>query len=222
MKSEPSKASLQNCKAFLFDLDHTLLKVNSSFRFGIYLYRNGVFSFMKFVSLLCYYSCHLLGFFPISYLHEKASTLFFEGLSVQLLKQHVVCFIDQQLDQMLNIQLITILNQAIADNHFVAILSSSPQFLVQPIAERLGVSHYIGTEYSINSDGTLGALVHSVQGVDKAQFVEKLKFQSDEIAAYSDSHFDLPLLKSVGYPVAVNPSKLLRRASVERGWQILN
>lgn len=163
-----------------------------------------------------------MGFYSIPYLHEKASTVFFEGLSIDLLKQHVVSFLDQQLDHMLNSNLVLILNQAILNDHYVAILSSSPQFLVQPIAQRLGVSHSLGTEYVVNHDGTLGSLVRSIQGEDKAQFVKNLHFQPGEMAAYTDSHFDLPLLESVGHPVAVNPSKLLRKTSKKRGWKIIN
>jgi len=43
-----------------------------------------------------------------------------------------------------------------------------------------------------------------------------------ESKAYSDSFSDVPMLESVGNPVAVNPDRRLRRIAVERGWPVLN
>jgi HAD superfamily hydrolase (TIGR01490 family) len=39
--------------------------------------------------------------------------------------------------------------------------------------------------------------------------------------AYSDSESDLPMLRAVGHPVAVNPDAPLARAAVEGGWEIM-
>jgi HAD superfamily hydrolase (TIGR01490 family) len=39
--------------------------------------------------------------------------------------------------------------------------------------------------------------------------------------AYSDSESDLPMLRAVGHPVAVNPDSALARIAREQGWEIL-
>lgn len=39
--------------------------------------------------------------------------------------------------------------------------------------------------------------------------------------AYSDSESDLPMLRAVGHPVAVNPDSELRRVAAEEGWEVL-
>ena len=39
---------------------------------------------------------------------------------------------------------------------------------------------------------------------------------------YSDSHNDLPLLRQVARPVAVDPDPLLREQALQRGWPILS
>jgi phosphoserine phosphatase len=39
--------------------------------------------------------------------------------------------------------------------------------------------------------------------------------------AYSDSESDLPMLRAVGHPVAVNPDALLLGVAREEGWEIL-
>jgi HAD superfamily hydrolase (TIGR01490 family) len=39
--------------------------------------------------------------------------------------------------------------------------------------------------------------------------------------AYSDSESDLPMMRTVGHPVAVNPDRVLERAAREEGWRIM-
>jgi HAD superfamily hydrolase (TIGR01490 family) len=39
--------------------------------------------------------------------------------------------------------------------------------------------------------------------------------------AYSDSESDLPMMRTVGHPVAVNPDRALERAAREEGWRIM-
>jgi HAD superfamily hydrolase (TIGR01490 family) len=39
--------------------------------------------------------------------------------------------------------------------------------------------------------------------------------------AYSDSESDLPMLRAVGHPVAVNPDSALKRVAREEGWRVM-
>jgi len=43
----------------------------------------------------------------------------------------------------------------------------------------------------------------------------------EESCAFSDSSSDVPMLSAVGYPVATNPSRRLRRVALEKNWPIL-
>jgi phosphoserine phosphatase len=42
-----------------------------------------------------------------------------------------------------------------------------------------------------------------------------------ESYAYSDSESDLPMMRAVGHPVAVNPDHTLQRVAREEGWRIM-
>ncbi|HEY1358977.1 MAG TPA: HAD-IB family hydrolase [Thermoleophilaceae bacterium] len=42
-----------------------------------------------------------------------------------------------------------------------------------------------------------------------------------ESYAYSDSESDLPMLRAVGHPVAVNPDAALERVALQEGWRII-
>jgi HAD superfamily hydrolase (TIGR01490 family) len=59
----------------------------------------------------------------------------------------------------------------------------------------------------------------------KAEAIRDLAAREDiDLAAswaYSDSESDLPMLRAVGHPVAVNPDGPLARVAREEGWEIL-
>jgi HAD superfamily hydrolase (TIGR01490 family) len=46
-------------------------------------------------------------------------------------------------------------------------------------------------------------------------------FDLAESFAYSDSESDLPMLRAVGHPVAVNPDSALLRVARDEGWQVI-
>jgi phosphoserine phosphatase len=60
----------------------------------------------------------------------------------------------------------------------------------------------------------------------KAQAIRELAaaegFDLAQCYAYSDSESDLPMLRAVGHPVAVNPDTTLARVAREEGWEILH
>ena len=64
-----------------------------------------------------------------------------------------------------------------------------------------------------------------VYGGDKARAIEQLAERDGlDLAAsyaYSDSASDLPMLRLVGHPVAVNPDAALARVAREEGWEVL-
>jgi HAD superfamily hydrolase (TIGR01490 family) len=106
----------------------------------------------------------------------------------------------------------------------VFIVSSSPQEVAKPLAERLGVDDVIATRAEIVDGRYTGRLEFYCYGERKADAVrraaEELGIDLEGSHAYSDSITDLPMLEAVGHPVAVNPDRDLRRIAQQRGWRI--
>jgi HAD superfamily hydrolase (TIGR01490 family) len=106
------------------------------------------------------------------------------------------------------------------------LVTASPVELAETIAESLGMTGAIGTVSEIDHDGFYtGRLEGSVMhGPEKVSAVEKRAAEHgidlSECHAYSDSINDLPLLKAVGTPHAVNPDHDLRRIALRHGWPI--
>jgi HAD superfamily hydrolase (TIGR01490 family) len=53
------------------------------------------------------------------------------------------------------------------------------------------------------------------------ELAEKEGIDLSESYAYSDSESDLPMMRAVGHPVAVNPDRALERVAREEGWRIM-
>lgn len=106
------------------------------------------------------------------------------------------------------------------------IVSASPQVLVEPLAAALGMTGAIGTKGEIVDGYYTGELDGPfVYGPGKVEGIEKLAgdrgYDLERCYAYSDSVSDLPMLESVGHPVAVNPDSELDRVAHERGWPVV-
>ena len=106
----------------------------------------------------------------------------------------------------------------------VFIVSSAPEEVVRPLAERIGLEDVIATRAEIRDGRYTGNLEFYCYREHKAEAMRLLGEQEDidltRSFAYSDSITDRPMLEVVGNPVAVNPDRDLRRLAQQRGWKI--
>jgi HAD superfamily phosphoserine phosphatase-like hydrolase len=204
----------------IFDLDHTLLTANCSFRFGAYLYRKQGFSlFSLFYSMGCY-GLHKMDLLSVQRLHERLFKQLFKGSSALLLKQFVVNFVSDEIPHLLYQPVLTRLQKAQELGHRIFILSSSPDFIVSEIVRHFQVQEWRATPYLLDSEQRFSSIGTVLCGQEKRALVMKLE-EATTIYAYSDSHLDLPLLEASTHPVGVNPDRSLRSICQRRGWEIL-
>ena len=107
----------------------------------------------------------------------------------------------------------------------VFLISASPEEIVAPLAQYLGVDEAIASRARLDDEGRYtGEVEFYSYGPFKAAAMKELadKYDIDMAAsfAYSDSITDLPMLEAVGHPVAVNPDRDLARIARERDWEI--
>lgn len=107
------------------------------------------------------------------------------------------------------------------------IVSAASNDLVELLARVLGMDGGIGTRYALDSSGRYTGELDGpfVYGEGKVEAIERV---ADSLGldlggswAYSDSASDLPMLRAVGNPVAVNPDSRLARVADAEGWRIL-
>jgi HAD superfamily hydrolase (TIGR01490 family) len=208
-----------------FDLDHTLFSSNSSYCFGRYLCSKKL---LPFRSLLFIIGCsvrHSMGLLPIVQLHEDAFKRLFLGRSYLLVQQWAEEFIHAYFEKLLYPPAVAALKSAQEAGHLTAILSSTPDFIVEPIAKRLNIPFWDATRYAIDSQQKFCGIDKLMLGQDKALCLAQLANQyhvgKNETYAYSDSHLDLPFLLAAGKAYGVNPNRKLRRICGEKGWPVI-
>ncbi len=98
--------------------------------------------------------------------------------------------------------------------HIVIAISGSPIELVREMSGKYGMDDYRGTVYQVGSNGVYnGKIIPMWDSESKRKAVLKMaeKYQIDlaESYAYGDTNGDFCMLKMVGNPVVINPTREL-------------
>lgn len=95
--------------------------------------------------------------------------------------------------------------------HIVIFISGSPDFLVKRMAEKWGAYDYRGSTYHVENGKFSGVISPMWDSKNKIKslkyFCEKYNIDLEKSFAYGDTSGDYSMLKSVGNPIAINPSK---------------
>ncbi|PJD97866.1 MAG: hypothetical protein CK425_01675 [Parachlamydia sp.] len=208
----------------VFDLDHTLFHGNSSFHFGVYLYRTGKLSFLRMLYLVGCFLGHRFGCVSFYRLHELSIKAYFQSISFSQLEGWADEFLNLHFESLINPEIHEKLLESQKNKQYTLILSNSPHFLVKGIAQRFQVDYFLATAYQIEKDQAVG-VSSLVLGSDKASFLEifakEKSIALQNCTAYTDHIADLALLKIVGKAVVVKPNKKLRKVCLENKWTIL-
>jgi HAD superfamily hydrolase (TIGR01490 family) len=112
----------------------------------------------------------------------------------------------------------------------MVIITATNSFVTAPIAREFGVEHLIGTTPE-EVDGQFTGRVSGIPSFKEGKVTRLLQWlenrgqtlQSfDASWFYSDSHNDLPLMKLVDHPVAVDADPRLREYATANGWPVIS
>lgn len=110
---------------------------------------------------------------------------------------------------------------------FLLIITATNLFVTEPIAQELGVDDIIATDPEMidgEYTGKIAGIPSFQEGKVKrlASWLEQKALSLDGSYFYSDSHNDLPLLKQVDYPVAVDADDTLTAYAQQHNWPIIS
>jgi HAD superfamily hydrolase (TIGR01490 family) len=215
-------------KLALFDLDNTLLAGDSDFEWAQFLIEQGVLDREV-------YQARNQAFYD----QYKAGTLdIHEFLDFQLkpLSRHSRDVLEAWHREFMQRKILPIVRDSargLVERHrgdLCAVITATNRFVTAPIAREFGIEHLIATEPE-ERDGAFTGHVTDVPCFreGKVQRLESwLESQGRELASfeaswfYSDSLNDLPLLKRVTHPVAVDPDDTLRAHAEAHGWPVIS
>jgi HAD superfamily hydrolase (TIGR01490 family) len=213
-------------EAAFFDLDKTVIARASMAAFGHHFYRGGLISRTTVVRAMAT---------QLVYLHLGASEQKLDRIRESVLRltrgwdqSEVSRIVRETLDDVVEpiiyAEALELLEQHQAAGRRVYIVSASPQEIVAPLAEYLGVDGVIASRAVVDLDGRYtGEMDFYAYGPFKAEAMRAVAEEAGiDLAAsyaYSDSYTDVPMLEAVGHPVAVNPDRVLARLARDRGWE---
>lgn len=211
----------------IFDLDNTLLNGDSDHSWGEFLVQQGVVDAE-------YYRAGNDRF----YQQYQAGTMdinAFLAFALEPLSKHSMEQLDAWHQQfmaatvqpMLLDKAFELLKYHKQQGHFLLIITATNAFVTRPIAKLLGVDDILATEPEI-IDGRYTGKVSGTPCFREGkvtrlnQWLEETGHSLEGSYFYSDSQNDLPLLKAVSHPVAVDADESLTAYAKKQGWKIIS
>ena len=212
----------------LFDLDHTLLNGDSDHAWGHFLAEQGVVNGDEHRQRNeAFWAQYKDGTLDINaYLRFALAPI--AGKSDADLAVLRATFMREKIEPMIGSAALRLLEKHAGE--LCAIVTATNAFVTKPIAQRFGVEHLIACDvekvagrYTGNPTGMPSFREGKVARVDAWLSSMGLRVEDFETSwFYSDSFNDLPLLKRVNRPVAVNPDATLRQVAIAHGWPVLD
>ena len=201
----------------IFDVDQTLVQGHTERYFFRYLVRRGLLSLPRALAYLGQVArrprarfqdkSYLQGL-PVEDVVSLAQGCYREDIAPRLRPGGLACVLEHQ-----------------TQGHAIALLSGSLSLLLTPLQGELGANWLIATELQRQNGQFTGAIagLHP-RGPNKLRLLQELSrahgFDLSQAYGYGDHIQDSYLFRSIGHPVAVNPSWRLKRRARKHRWPI--
>jgi len=222
---------MKRMKLALFDLDHTLIPMDSDFEWGQFTVRlgwrdEGSFSQANQV----FYDQYKVGTLDIAeYIRFATAAIREHGMSKSVAAH--AQYMSEVVQKNIQNQALALVRQHQAAGDEVVIVTATNEFVTRPIADAFGVKHLIAIELERDASGLPTGEIKGVPSFREGKVARVEQWLAQRGATwesvaqstfYSDSINDLPLLEKVTHPVATNPDDRLRAVAEARGWPQLN
>lgn len=214
----------------LFDLDNTLLAGDSDFQWGQFLISKGLLDEQEHLAKnIAFYEDYKAG---------RLDIYAFLDFQLKPLSEHPRSELDalhrEYMAQKIR-PMITDKARALVEKHrqngdLLMIITATNSFVTTPIAHEFGIDNLIGTTPE-EVDGRFTGKVTGTPSFQAGKITRLNEWLEERNQAlsdfettwfYSDSHNDLPLMKLVDKPVAVDPDPTLKTYAEEASWPVIS
>ncbi|WP_278533316.1 HAD family hydrolase [Delftia acidovorans] len=214
----------------LFDLDHTLLPLDSDYEWGEFTTRIGWTDPAEFGRRNAEFFAHYQAGTLDVHDYVRFATEAFCGRGAQQAGEAHERFMREVITPAIRPQALELLRTHQQAGDQIIIVTATNEFVTRPIATALGVQELIAVELERDAQGWFTGEIRGTPSMrdGKVQRMQQwldargLDWGGVESFFYSDSWNDVPLLERVDHPVATNPDARLRALAQERGWRILD
>lgn len=214
----------------LFDLDETLIPLDSDHAWGEFVIRLGWVDEAAFRRRNdAFYAQYKAGALDIHAYIDFATQPLRERGPVAAAAAHAQ-FMREVVSPALHPAAFELVRSHQSRGDVVALVTATNDFVTGPIARAFGIETLIAVRLEHGPGGTITGRIAGTPSYREGKVVRVGQWLSEagrdwgdfeRISVYSDSPNDLPLLERATDPVATNPSPALEAVARERGWRIL-
>lgn len=217
-------------KLALFDLDHTLIPMDSDYQWGEFTIALGWCDSTDFKRRNTeFFDQYRSGTLDIHDYIRFATQAIREQGAAKSIAAHDR-FMRTVVLKDIQPQALELVRSHQRDGDEVVIVTATNEFVTRPIADVFGVQELIAVELERDSGGWFTGAIKGtpsfregkVSRVESWLADHRLCWDDVETTFYTDSMNDLALLEMVDHPVATNPDARLRALATERRWRILD
>ncbi|KAF1043180.1 HAD family hydrolase [Xylophilus sp.] len=214
----------------LFDLDHTLLPLDSDHAWGEYTSRIGWTDPVDFARRNdAFFAHYRAGTLDIDeYVRFATDAVRSRGAEAAALAH--AGFMRDVIGPALRPEALALLQSHRDAGDEIVIVTATNEFVTGPIAAALGVTELIAVQLERGEDGWITGAILGVPSAREGKVTRMEQwlaargqtFADVHTTFYTDSYNDIALLERVDVPVATNPDARLRAVAAERGWRTLD
>ena len=214
----------------LFDLDDTLLPIDSDHAWGEFVVRIGWVDAAEFARRNdAFYAQYKAGQLDIHEYIAFATEPLRARTPAQTDAAHQR-FMAEVIAPQLRPPAVELVRSHQARGDLVALVTATNDFVTAPIARALGIGDLLAVRLERDAGGTITGRIAGTPSYRDGKVTRVQEWLAergrewadfDRISVYSDSVNDLPLLERATDPVATNPTPALRAVAQTRGWRIL-
>ena len=217
-------------KVALFDLDHTLIPIDSDYEWGEFTISLGWCEATEFKRRNAeFFDQYRAGTLDIHDYVRFATQAIREQGATKSIAAHAL-FMCRVVQKAITPQALELVQRHRHAGDEIVIVTATNEFVTRPIADAFGVQELIAVELARGADGWLTGDIKGTPSAREGKVVRVEQWLADrqlgwddvETTFYTDSMNDLALLEKATHPVATNPDARLRALATVRGWRILD
>jgi HAD superfamily hydrolase (TIGR01490 family) len=208
-------------RAAFFDMDNTLLRIETGMSWVRFLYRRGELAPRMVAKALYWQALYKLAVLDMDAVFSRLALDLRGDSEAEMIAKCAIWYRDHVAPEVAPAARLAIELHREA-GHVVVLATGSTQYAARPVARGVGIEHVLSSELEVERGVFTGRSAALCFGHHKVALAEAWAARHGvDLAAsyfYSDSYNDLPMLERVGTAIAVNPDARLLRHARRRGW----
>jgi len=208
-------------RAAFFDMDNTLLRVETGMSWVRFLYKRGELPPRMVAKAIYWQVLYKLAVLDMDAVFTKLVESLRGDSEAEMIAKCDIWYREHVAREVAPAARVAIDHHRRA-GHLIVLATGSTQYAARPVARDVGIEHVLSSELEVEHGVFTGRPAAFCFGQHKVALAERwAERHGVDLAAsyfYSDSYNDLPMLERVGTAIAVNADARLRRHARRRGW----